>query len=60
MQQVWKPLIIKWGKQGSFLACIDYPECAWTRELTVDLPDIDNTDLVAQGGEEYCPNCGRP
>jgi DNA topoisomerase-1 len=55
-----KPLVIKWGKHGSFLACTGYPDCTYTRELTVDLPDIDNADLVEQGDEEYCQNCGRP
>jgi DNA topoisomerase-1 len=54
-----KPLVIKWGKHGSFLACTGYPECTYTRELTVDLPDIDNADLAEQGDEEYCQNCGR-
>ncbi len=55
-----KPLVIKWGKHGSFLACTGYPECTYTRELTVDLPDIDGADLSDQGDEEYCENCGRP
>ena len=55
-----KPLVIKWGKHGSFLACTGYPECTYTRELTVDLPDIDTADLGEQGAEEYCENCGRP
>jgi DNA topoisomerase-1 len=55
-----KPLVIKWGKHGSFLACTGYPECTYTRELTVDLPDIDGADLTEQGDEEYCQNCGRP
>jgi DNA topoisomerase-1 len=34
--------------------------CTYTRELTVDLPDIDNAGLGDQGDEEYCQNCGRP
>jgi DNA topoisomerase I len=55
-----KPLVIKWGKHGSFVACTGYPECTYTRELPVDLPDIDNADLAEQGDEEYCQNCGRP
>ncbi len=54
-----KPLVIKWGKHGSFLACTGYPECTYTRELTVDLPDVDKADLAEQGDEEYCQNCGR-
>jgi DNA topoisomerase I len=55
-----KPLVIKWGKYGSFYACTGYPECTYTRELTVDLPDVDKADLSEQGDEEYCENCGRP
>jgi DNA topoisomerase I len=55
-----KPLVIKWGKHGSFVACTGYPDCTYTRELPVDLPDIDNADLAEQGDEEYCQNCGRP
>jgi DNA topoisomerase-1 len=54
-----KPLVIKWGKHGSFIACTGYPECTYTRELTVDLADVDKTDLSEQGEEEYCENCGR-
>jgi DNA topoisomerase-1 len=56
-----KPMVIKWGRHGSFIACTGYPECTNTRELTVNLPDIDNVDLSeASDSEEYCENCGRP
>jgi len=55
-----KPLVIKWGRHGSFIGCSGYPECTNTRELTVDLPDVGNVDLTDQGDEEYCENCGRP
>jgi len=55
-----KPMVIKWGKHGSFIACTGYPECTNTRELTVDLPDVDNTGLGEQDETEYCENCGRP
>jgi DNA topoisomerase-1 len=34
--------------------------CTYTRELTVDLPDLDNANISEQGDEEYCENCGRP
>ena len=34
--------------------------CTYTRELTVDLPDLDTADLSDQGDEELCENCGRP
>ncbi len=121
-----KPLVIKWGKHGSFIACTGYPEfsksmetslrsldkaivegrlkdrvkmeqrldkirakhpqvddlydlalretadgvrliwpkkegfCTYTRDLTVDLPDLEGADLSEQGEEEICENCGRP
>lgn len=55
-----KPMVIKWGKHGSFIACTGYPECTNTRELTVDLPDVDKADLTEQDEQEYCENCGRP
>jgi DNA topoisomerase I len=55
-----KPMVIKWGKHGSFIACTGYPECTNTRELTVDLPDVDKADLTEQDEAEYCENCGRP
>ncbi len=54
-----KPLVIKWGKHGSFIACTGYPECTNTRELRVDLPDVDKADLGEQDATEYCENCGR-
>jgi len=56
-----KPMVIRWGRHGSFIACSGYPDCSNTRELTVDLPDVDKHDLSELGGEEeYCQNCGRP
>jgi len=55
-----KGLVIKWGRHGSFIACTGYPDCTYTRELTVDLPDVDKVDFSEQGDEEYCENCGRP
>ena len=57
-----KPLVIKWGKHGSFIACTGYPDCTYTRELTVDLPDVDKADLSEQGDMKSTSlrNCGRP
>ena len=55
-----KPMVIKWGKHGSFIACTGYPECTNTRELTVDLPDVDKANLTNRTKQEYCENCGRP
>ena len=51
-----KPMVIKWGRHGSFIACTGYPECTSTREI----PGTTTEDLGEQGEDEYCPNCGRP
>jgi len=55
-----RPMVIKWGRHGSFIACTGYPECTNTRELKVDLPDLEQVDLSEQDEQEYCENCGRP
>jgi DNA topoisomerase-1 len=34
--------------------------CTYTRELPVDLPDLEKVNFTEQGDEEYCENCGRP
>src|SRR3954463_4548257 len=49
-----KPMVIKAGKFGLFLACSGYPECENTREL-------ETPDGGAEGEiEEACENCGKP
>jgi len=59
------PLVIKWGKHGSFYACSTYDKddpntCTFTKENPINLPDLDSADIQETGGsEEYCENCGR-
>jgi DNA topoisomerase-1 len=58
------PLVIKWGKHGSFYACSSYdkdnPEsCTFTKENPINLPDLDSADMQETSQEEYCENCGR-
>jgi DNA topoisomerase I len=58
------PLVIKWGKHGSFYACSSYdkenPEsCNFTKENPINLPDLDSADVQETTQEEYCENCGR-
>lgn len=45
-----RPMIIKIGKNGRFLACSGYPECKNTKSLESEAEPID----------EKCPNCGAP
>jgi len=59
-----KPMVIKWGKHGYFLACTGYPECTNTREIALDADQIGDgenpVEVTEQDAEEYCENCGRP
>ena len=55
-----KPMVIKWGKHGSFIACTGYPECTNTREVAVEVPDSEKGGVSEQDEQEYCENCGRP
>ncbi|MBS1833060.1 MAG: type I DNA topoisomerase, partial [Acidobacteria bacterium] len=50
-----KPMVIKWGRNGRFIACTGYPECRNTREL----PTSETEDISEQDAQEYCENCGR-
>lgn len=43
-----KPMVIKLGKNGKFLACSGYPKCRNTKSLDNEVHDID----------ENCPTCG--
>ena len=59
------PLLLKWGKFGTFFACSAYNKkdpssCTFTKENTRDKPDL-NTPEAQEAGEqeEYCDNCGR-
>ncbi len=50
-----KPMVIKSGKFGLFLACSGYPECENTRELETPEAGADGEAI-----EEACENCGKP
>jgi DNA topoisomerase-1 len=44
-----KPLVIRWGRNGRFMACSGYPECRHTKPL----------DAEEKIEGEVCKNCGR-
>ena len=53
-----KPMVIKWGKKGHFLACTNYPDCKNTKNFTQDekgeiQPEERTTDIA-------CPLCAKP
>jgi DNA topoisomerase-1 len=51
-----KPMVIKWGRHGKFIACTGYPDCTNTREL----PAAESGEVSEQDEAEMCDNCGRP
>jgi DNA topoisomerase-1 len=59
------PLLLKWGKFGSFYACSAYNKkdptsCTFTKENTANKPDLNTPEAQdATEQEEYCENCGK-
>ena len=55
------PLVIKWGKNGEFLACSNYPECKNTRNFTrTEEGVIVPPEPQAVESGHVCDKCGRP
>lgn len=57
-----KPLLIKFGKAGAFLACSGYPECRYTSNFA--RTEDGKVEAVAQEKPQYekvgqCPRCGK-
>jgi DNA topoisomerase-1 len=58
------PLVLKWGKFGSFYACSAYNKkdknsCTFTKENFDAKPNLTIPGEEAEQEEEYCENCGR-
>jgi DNA topoisomerase-1 len=59
------PLVLKWGKFGTFFACSAYDKkdpasCTFTKENTASKPDLNTPEgQEADEKEEYCENCGK-
>jgi len=49
-----KPLIIRWGRRGRFLACSGYPDCRFTKPLE----SAGEAETVST--DEKCPQCSSP
>src|SRR5271163_1381382 len=52
------PLVIKWGRHGSFYACSTYDKedentCTFTKENPINLPDLDSADVQETRSEEH-------
>jgi DNA topoisomerase-1 len=59
------PLVLKWGKHGSFFACSTFDKkdpnsCTFTKENPINLTDLGEAEISSNNEEEFCENCGRP
>jgi len=59
------PLVLKWGKHGSFFACSTFDKkdpnsCTFTKENPINLTDLDDAEISSNNEEEFCENCGKP
>jgi len=52
------PMVIKWGKNGKFLACSNYPECKNTGNIAQD-ENGEISKMEAQTTDIICDLCGR-
>ena len=46
-----KPMVIRWGRNGKFMACSGFPQCRNTRPLE---------EVEVQETKEVCDKCGSP
>ena len=54
-----KPMVVRWGRMGRFLACSGYPDCRNTKPIEED--EHGNIKAVEEEKiDKTCPNCGRP
>jgi len=49
-----KPMVLKKGRYGEFLACSGYPECKNTKKVIQDKGEV----KVQEAKDEKCPQCG--
>jgi DNA topoisomerase-1 len=52
-----KPMVIRLGRYGKFLACSGYPECKATRPLKSEETEANNLGALTS---EVCEQCGSP
>ncbi|MBF0316996.1 MAG: type I DNA topoisomerase [Nitrospirae bacterium] len=53
-----KPMVMRWGRHGRFLACSGYPECKNARPL--DSPGGDAVGVEEEKTDEVCDKCSSP
>ncbi len=55
-----KPMVIKWGRNGHFLACSGYPECRNTKEFVRNADGSLTVMPATRPSDQACPVCTAP
>jgi DNA topoisomerase-1 len=55
-----KPMVIKWGRNGYFLACSGFPDCRNTKEYTRNPDGTLTVQPATRPSDQICPTCGSP
>jgi DNA topoisomerase-1 len=55
-----KGMVIKWGRNGHFLACSGYPDCRNTKEYTTRADGTLEIKPSTRPTDQLCPTCGSP
>jgi DNA topoisomerase-1 len=53
-----KGMVIKWGRNGHFLACSGYPECRNTKEYRKNADGTISVVPTTRPSDQKCPTCG--
>jgi DNA topoisomerase I len=55
-----KNMVIKWGRNGHFLACSGYPDCRNTKEYTRNADGSLQVLPTTRPSDQICPTCQSP
>lgn len=57
-EECGKPMVIKWGRHGRFIACTGYPECKNTKPLEGEASEAGAQAPEVEKTDEKCAKCG--
>lgn len=55
-----KPFVIRWGRNGRFMACSGFPACKNTKPLEENNSETPDKKPVVEETDEVCEKCGKP
>ncbi len=57
-----RPMVIRWGRHGRFMACSGFPECRNTKPINNQEQAVNNEQAMVnvQETNEMCEQCGSP